>query len=85
VPRTDPAGTPGHTYVLVADDLAARITAREFPAGRLPAERALAREYGVAYQTLRHAIGELRERALAVTRHGRGSYLSTPPGTGTSR
>jgi GntR family transcriptional regulator len=78
VPEVDPLGNPEYTYVQIANDIAARIQAGEFTR-RLPAERDLARQYKVAYQTVRHGIGLLRTRGLVITRHGRGTFV-TPPG-----
>jgi GntR family transcriptional regulator len=67
-------------YVAVADHLAARIAAGELrPGARLPSERDLAAEYGVAYLTVRRAAEVLRDRGLIVTVHGRGTYVATPP------
>jgi DNA-binding GntR family transcriptional regulator len=67
-------------YVAVAEHLAARITAGELrPGWRLPSERELAVEYGVAYMTVRRAAELLRERGLIVTVHGRGTFVVTPP------
>ena len=37
---------------------------------------ALAEEYGVAYQTVRHAMQVLRERGLIITRQGRGTFVA---------
>jgi GntR family transcriptional regulator len=63
-------------YVQIADHLAARIEAGELaPGTRLPPERELAAEYGVAYNTLRQAIDVLRERGLVVTLRGHGNYV----------
>jgi GntR family transcriptional regulator len=70
----DPLGGPEVTYIRVANHLAARIKVGEFP-HKLPAERALADEYGVAYQTLRHAMKVLRDRGLIITRQGRGTFV----------
>lgn len=78
VPAFDPAG-PQLVYVALADHLAARIAAGELrPGARLPAERDLASEYGVAYMTVRRATALLRERGLIVTVHGRGTYVAEP-------
>jgi DNA-binding GntR family transcriptional regulator len=64
-------------YVQVADHIAARIEAGELEQGRrLPPERDLAKEYGVAYNTVRRAMDVLRERGLIVTMHGRGTYVA---------
>jgi DNA-binding GntR family transcriptional regulator len=82
-PPTSRAGAlrrsgPVPVYAQIADDLADRISADEFP-GRLPGERTLAAEYRVAYLTLRHAMDLLRQRGLIITSHGRASRI-TPPG-----
>lgn len=78
VPAFDPAG-PQLVYVALADHLAARIAAGELrPGARLPSERDLAAEYGVAYMTVRRAAALLRERGLIVTVHGRGTYVAEP-------
>ena len=63
-------------YVQVAGHIAARIKAGELaPGARLPPERDLAAEYGVAYNTLRQAIDVLRDRGLVVTLRGHGNYV----------
>jgi DNA-binding GntR family transcriptional regulator len=78
VPEFDPTG-PQLVYVALADHIAARIAAGELrPGARLPSERDLAAEYGVAYLTVRRAAAVLRERGLIVTVHGRGTYLTEP-------
>ena len=66
--------SPVLAYVQVADDLAGRISRGEL-AGRLPAERDLASEYGVAYGTIRRAMEVLRERGLVESVHGRGTFV----------
>ncbi len=64
-------------YVRVADHIAARIAAGEFePGTRLPPERDLAAEYGVAYNTVRRSMDVLRERGLVVTLRGHGNYAA---------
>src|SRR5947208_777 len=64
-------------YVQVADHIAARIEAGELaPGAKLPAERDLAAEYGVAYDTIRRATAVLRDRGLIVTTVGRGTYVT---------
>lgn len=70
----DPLGRE-FAYFQLADDIAWRITIGEFTC-RLPAERALAEEYDVAYATVRQAMGILRERGLIRTRVGRGTYVA---------
>ena len=69
--------SPVLAYVQVADLLAARIEAGEL-AGRMPAERDLAAEYGVAYGTIRRAMEVLRERGLIESVHGRGTFTRRP-------
>jgi GntR family transcriptional regulator len=64
-----------HAYVQVADDVARRIGSGEITL-KLPAERALAEEYEVAYTTVRHAMQILRERGVIVTIHGRGTFVA---------
>lgn len=64
-------------YVQVADHIAARIAAGDLaPGARLPAERDLAAEYGVAYDTIRRATALLRDRGLILTIVGRGTFVS---------
>jgi GntR family transcriptional regulator len=65
--------SPVLAYIQVADDLAARIGRGEL-SGRMPAERDLASEYGVAYGTIRRAMEVLRERGLVESVHGRGTF-----------
>ncbi len=72
-------------YVQVAEHIAARIEAGELkPGHRLPPEREMASEYGVAYNTMRKSMEILRERGLIVTMHGRGTFVNDPlpPRTG---
>lgn len=70
----DPRGDPKYTYIQVADVIAGRIESGVYT-DRLPSERALTKEFGVAYLTLRHAMQVLRERGLIVTRQGRGTFV----------
>jgi DNA-binding GntR family transcriptional regulator len=57
----------------------ARITSGELaPGAQLPAERELAAEYGVSYDTIRRASALLRERGLIETVHGRGTFVIRP-------
>jgi GntR family transcriptional regulator len=74
----DPLGAD-FTYMQVADNITMRIEAGEFT-HKLPAERDLAKEYGVAYQTVRHAMKVLRERGLIITRQGRGTFVAPDRG-----
>jgi GntR family transcriptional regulator len=68
--------SPELAYVQVANLLAARIQSGEIK-GRLPSERDLAEEYGVAYGTVRRAMELLRERGLVVSVHGRGTFVAS--------
>lgn len=45
-------------------------------AGRLPSEKALAQEYGVAIGTVRKAMAVLRDEGLIYTARGWGSFVS---------
>jgi len=64
-------------YVHVAEHIAARIAAGELaPGTRLPPERDLAAEYGVAYNTVRRAMEELRGQGLVITLRGHGNYVT---------
>jgi len=79
----DPFGRE-HAYVQVANDVARRIGAGEITR-KLPDERALADEYGVAYVTVRHAMQVLREQGLIVTIHGRGTFVGASLRSGTDQ
>ena len=60
-----------------ADWIESRIKSGELkPGSRLPPERELARDCGVAYDTVRRAAVLLRERGLIITVHGRGTYVA---------
>ncbi len=64
----------------ITEDLRHRIQAGEWT-GRLPSEKTLAQEYGVAVNTVRKAMAALREEGLIQTDKGWGSYVtgSEPP------
>jgi DNA-binding GntR family transcriptional regulator len=63
---------PTPVYVRVADWIESRIKSGELKPGALD----LARDCGVAYDTVRRAAVLLRERGLIVTVHGRGTYVA---------
>ncbi|MGA5197837.1 winged helix-turn-helix domain-containing protein [Streptomyces exfoliatus] len=68
----------------MVDHIAARITAGELaPGARLPAERDVAGEYGVARLAARRATQEIRDRGLVITVRGKGSYVTPTAGTST--
>ncbi|MFF3877272.1 GntR family transcriptional regulator [Streptomyces sp. NPDC001978] len=78
VPEFNPQG-PQLVYLALADHIEGRIRAGELqPGARLPPERDLATEYGVAYLTVRRGAEVLRERGLIITVHGRGTYVADP-------
>lgn len=81
LPPFDPdAHGPEYQYVRFADHIAALIAAGELrPGARLPAERELAEQYGVAYHTVRRAMVVLRERQLVQSVHGRGTFVVHNP------
>ncbi|WP_326806618.1 winged helix-turn-helix domain-containing protein [Streptomyces sp. NBC_01775] len=82
--RVDPAA-PVYVYIQVADDIEARInTGTLRPGARLPGERDLAEQYGVAYGSARRAIEELRDRGLAITLPGKGTFIQTRTGSADS-
>jgi GntR family transcriptional regulator len=68
-------------YEQAADYLAGQIEAGKLaPGQKLPAERDLADEWGIGYQTVRRAMRELRERGLVVSRVGKGTFVSSRVG-----
>ena len=77
VPPFDPVqGEPNYLYSRMADHLADRIRAQDLvPGARLPGERDLAAEYGVAIGTARRAIEELRQRGLVRTLPAKGTFV----------
>ena len=64
-----------HAYMQVADDVERRISDGEITV-KLPVERELAEEYGVAYTTVRRAMEVLRGRGVIITRQGRGTFVN---------
>lgn len=63
-------------YVQAADYVAAQIANGDLARGsKLPAERDLAEQWGVAYQTVRRAMKELRERGLVASVVGKGTFV----------
>ena len=70
---------PDYAYIQLANYIEARIgdgTLR--PGARLPGERALAEEYGVALGTVRSALRILREKELIVTTPSKGTFIHRP-------
>ena len=78
-PPIDTSG-PELIYIQVADRIAAQIERGDIaPGSRLPAERDLAADLGVSYDSVRRAMEVLRERGLIVTVHGRGTFVAKQP------
>ncbi|NIA69426.1 FadR family transcriptional regulator [Pelagibius litoralis] len=68
---------------LVADEVAKqlrqRIDAGEWAAmGRMPPERQLADEYGIARNTMRRAVSLLEDDGIVTRQVGRGTFLANP-------
>ncbi|HEX3955441.1 MAG TPA: winged helix-turn-helix domain-containing protein [Trebonia sp.] len=74
-PRFD-ASSVTPLYEQVADYVQAQITSGDLkPGQKFPDMRDLADDWGVAYQTVRRAMRELRERGLVVSRVGKGTFV----------
>ena len=64
-------------YLSIYEDLKERIAAGEWqPDERLPNEWELARQYKVAYMTIRHAMGKLVAEGYVHRAKGRGTFVS---------
>jgi DNA-binding GntR family transcriptional regulator len=70
---------PRPAYVQLRDILKARIESGEITA-RLPSERDLHNEFGLAPMTVRKAVRLLRDEGLVVVVTGRGVYVSRDEG-----
>ncbi|MDG9728110.1 GntR family transcriptional regulator [Streptomyces sp. DH41] len=74
--RPDPASHV-YVYLQVVHRITEQIQAGRLPVGaRLPGERDLAEEYGVAVNTVRRAIRELRDQGLLITVPVKGTFVS---------
>jgi len=63
-------------YLRVADELRREILAGKYrPGDQLPSERELRDRFGVSSNSVRAAMVQLRSEGLAVTEHGRGSFV----------
>lgn len=59
---------PRRPYVQIADDLRAAIKRGKYkPGGKLPSARMLAKEYGVALQTINNATNLLKNEGIVVS------------------
>ncbi len=66
-------------YLSIADRIEARIRSCEWPPGaRLPAERALGREFGASRQTIRQALARLERDGRISRQQGRGTFVVDP-------
>lgn len=73
----------GSTVRYVIETLSARIFSKEYGVEeRLPAERQLAQDLGVARNTVREALDQLEERGLIRRRAGSGSFVIYDPAGG---
>jgi DNA-binding GntR family transcriptional regulator len=64
-------------YMQVADYIEGQVKAGKIARGqRLPSERDMGEYYGVAYQTVRRAMRELRGRGLVESVLGKGTFIT---------
>jgi GntR family transcriptional regulator len=70
---------PRPPYIQVADDLRAAIAAGRYsPGERLPSNRDLAQEYGVALMTMQRALGTLADEGHVALYKSRGTFVRSP-------
>ena len=75
--RPDPASHV-YVYLQVVHHIAEQIRTGRLPVGaRLPAERDLAEQYGVAVNTVRRAVRDLRDQGLVITVPIKGTFVRT--------
>jgi len=68
---------PDYSYVQLAKYIEARISDGTLaPGARLPGERALAEQYGVALGTVRSALRVLRDKELIITTPSKGTFIA---------
>ncbi|MCT4578814.1 MULTISPECIES: FadR/GntR family transcriptional regulator [Donghicola] len=76
----DGAYLPGATVKYVIETLSTRIATQEYATEeRLPSERQLAQELGVARNTVREALDHLESRGMIRRRPGSGSFVTYDP------
>ncbi|MET9675013.1 winged helix-turn-helix domain-containing protein [Streptomyces sp. NPDC006482] len=71
-----------YVYLQVVHHIAEEIRTGRLPVGaRLPAERDLADQYGVAVNTIRRAVRDLRDQGLVITVPIKGTFVlaAQPP------
>ena len=67
---------PRPAYTQIADDLRGQIeTGKYGPGDRLPSNRLMSEQYGVAAETLRQALDVLRGEGLIATQSTRGTFV----------
>jgi DNA-binding GntR family transcriptional regulator len=72
----------GAAYRQLAGVLRDRIRNGELPSGRrLPSEKDLHDEFGLARETIRRALAVLRAEGLVEVRHGHGTFVVDAPPT----
>lgn len=70
----------GAAYRQLATVLRDRIRNGELPPGRrLPSEKDLHDEFGLARETIRRALAVLRQEGLIEVRHGHGTFVAEAP------
>ena len=70
---------PRRLYLQIADQVRSLIAAGEFPPGnRLPAERELAKRFGVSRPSMREALIALEVEGYVDVRPGSGILVTTP-------
>lgn len=73
------AGSVKPIYEQIADWVQGEIeSGRMAPGAKFADSRDLAEQWGVAYQTVRRAMAELRDRGLIVSRVGKGTFVKAP-------
>ncbi len=70
----------GAAYRQLAGVLRDRIRSGDLPPGqRMPSEKDLHDEFGLARETIRRALAVLRGEGLIEVRHGHGTFVVDPP------
>ena len=77
-PTANAVSAPSPVWATVSARLLSEMADGSFPNGaRLPPERELAAQHGVAVGTVRRALADLQSRGLLVRRQGSGNYVRT--------
>lgn len=86
-PSSPSPSLPGSTVKYVIETLTTRIVTQEYASEeRLPSERQLAQDLGVARNTVREALDQLAMRGMIRRRAGSGSFVTyDPEGSGKAR